>query len=58
MMNANQCRGRAATAETNARAMTDPLLRAQYLEHERLWIFLAGRAEAQDGLQLKQAEGL
>ena len=55
MMNAKQCRVRAATAERKAAAVADPEIKVEFLENGRLWIALAVTADAQDLLQLKLA---
>lgn len=52
MMDATECRARAATATKKAGDTTDPTLKAEFLEHCRLWIVVALAAEAQDLLQL------
>jgi hypothetical protein len=55
MMTAKQCRARAVKARKKAGGISDPALKAEFLDHGRLWIVLAERADTQDALQLRLA---
>lgn len=52
MMNAKECRAKAAEALSRASDATDPAVRAIYNAHAREWTALALTADVQDKLEI------
>lgn len=52
MMNAKECRAKAAEALVRATDATDPDVRATYNDHAREWTALALTADVQDKLEI------